>query len=340
MYQHKSWTTFWSLLAVSLFFLSVYWNMRMLSQHEQNQFQGDFTAIQVQISGQITKGYEKGTEVVSSLNRRALDNTERIGFELLDQMLVGMNDEQAYRFIEAYFQNDIAAYAILDRHNFKVIEASERQPTLPTLEVLFEWTKGIQDGEAISKDAYTLILKDGIKRPRLHLYKLNAKPWLIYMQVDESNKLKTSQLTEEAIMNRFSLLNSEATSDLIYLDANQQIIKSSKQDLIGAQVTLGKQVLTTIENEGAQDFESDYIWMDLRDSSGVVNRYIGRFVGTEAEQKYFISEAKQFEKERVTVGKTLFRGAIFNILMGILVIHLVAKNYEYFIEGRHKRGGI
>lgn len=340
MYQHKSWTTFWSFLAVALFFTAIFWNMRQLSQREQNQFQGDYTAIQVQISGQITKGYEKGTEVVSSLNRKALDNTERISFELLDQMIAGMDDDQAFKFIEAYFQNDIAAYNILSKASFEVIQSSNRQLTLPTNEVLGQWTKGLKDGEAISKDAYTLILKDGIKRPRLHLYKLTAKPWIIYMQVDESNKLKAAEMTEEAIMNRFSLLNSEATSDLIYLDKRQQVIKSSKQALIGAQVTLGKKVLTTVAVDGSEEPESAYIWMDLRNNTGEVNRYIGRIVGSEAEPKYFISEAKQFEKEHIVIGKTLLRGVVFNILMGILVIHLVANNYEYFIEGRRKRGGV
>lgn len=349
MYQHKSWATFWSVLAVSLFFVSIYWNMKHVAQFEQNNFQGEFTGIQVQISGQITKGYEKGTEVVSRLNRKALDSTESISFELMDQMLIDMTDKEALTYIKAYMKDNVEAYALFSKDKFSILQISEGQPSLPTVEVLNEWTKGLKDGEAISKDSYNLVFGDGIERPRLHLFKLRSKPWILYVQIDETSKLKSAEITAEAIKERFSLLNSATSSDLVYLDDRGIVVKSSKPELVGQKLFVGKKVSLVGEaeailhrNEAGElsTIKSEYTWIELTDGRGKVNKYIGRFVGEGAESKYFISDSNLFVEEYVTIGRNLGIGVLFNIAIALIVIHLVASNYEYFVEGRRKRGGV
>lgn len=349
MYQHKRWATLWSVLVVSLFFVSIYLNMKHVAQVEQNNFQEDFTGIQVQISGQITQGYEKGAEVVNNLNRIALDSGESIGFKLMDQMLTGMTDKEALTYIKAYVNNAVDAYALFSKDNFSTIQVSEGQPSLPSTEVLNEWTKGLKDGEAISKDAYNLVLGDGIERPRLHLFKLKSKPWILYVQIDETSKLKSAQNTADAIKDRFSLLNSATSSDLVYLNDKGIVTKSSKPELVGLKLYVGPKVQLAGEaeailhsNEAGElsTIKSDYTWIELSDGRGNITKYIGRFVGEGAESKYFISDSKLFAEEYVAIGRNLGIGVLFNIAIALIVIHSVASNYDYFIEGRRKRGGV
>lgn len=349
MYSHKSWATFGAIVAVALFFIFIYLNMRHVADFEQETFQSDFTAIELQISGQITKGYEKGTEVVANINRLSLDSTEEISFALIDQMVKELPDQDAMAYISAYMSGGANAFALLEQDDFKPILKSGSTLVIPSKEVLTEWVGSLGVGEAISKDAYLLEIADGIERPRLHLFKMPSKPWILYVQVNESSRLKDAEQTASAIKDRFSLLNSSSTSDLVYVDARRTIIKSSKPDLVGQKLEVGQRVTLSTDPETifnidqqqrVKEVQSNFTWIQLTDSNGKVSKYIGKYVGEGAESKYFISESTVFAKEYVGIGKHLGIGVVINIFIAIAVIHLVASNYEYFVEGRRKEGGV
>ncbi len=300
--------------------------------------QQNMLSVQESIAEHITNDYATSNRVVSELFTDSAASQERASLQIMDGLIGDNNTADSLAIIDVFLKDRNESYSIYEVRTMKTLKVTGKAMTVPQL--ILADAKGLDAGELQITPSKFIKRESGVERQNIESYKLKSKPWLVVIKSSNQDLRSVQTEGELVLKSKFDELNQKMETELLVINADNFVTQASDVNMIGAKVLKvskyepSSRAIGYNVNEFAGSNFGNFFVYQLKTAGGKELHLIGKPKKTLSQTVVFGSNLELFKKENLPVGNYLGYTVIFNLILSFFVIHLLANNYVYYIEGR------
>lgn len=324
-------------LSVILIFVAfgfVFLKMNEIAKTERAQIQLDVIEVQQNIAVHVADDYEEGLSLVDKLLIDEDYYTQKITFELLDDLVFELSQEEALIKIGSFMANNNGALNIYNISNNALVKTMGEenfyvsQPSLG------------KDSEKLSAGSYKVI-ENPFKTStvdhtssKLYYYYMKSQPWMLISNRNYDDQTELTLVAQKLENENMNQVHSHMNYEIMIVNSSKVITNAYSKELIGTKIT--NLTAYDLMNKGLEIPNVFTFDVDLK--TGIKKQWIGTLAETKKGSLLIATEKSAVDRDQNRLSYILFALMIVNACLAISVVFLIYRNYLYFLENKQMEG--
>lgn len=296
----------------------------------------DIFEVQKSISENMTGDFDMGIHLVDELVVENDFFNQKISFEVLDQLIANTSDQEIESVIYKYMQEDKGIMNVYDLKSGELIYTTGEMPFYIPQPSWSQAKKELAPGSyrVIDSPFQATTSKAKVK---LYYYYTVSKPWMFVVQRPFQEQTGPKDAAKKLVSENLNQINKYLHYELFVVDGHNKVIKASDSIMIGDTMS---QVARVKNQERGIPKEQELHTFTLKNAKGEIRQYTGILSNSGEQKIVFATDVISFENEYAHILNWLRFLLVINLILGGICIHLIMKNYLYFIEADMDGGQI
>ncbi len=321
-----------ALVLLVVIFSAMFLRLNWIARAERARIQSEMIEVQQKIAEHIASNYVTELDLMEQLMIEDDYNIQKIKYEVLDEFLKGLSEEEALKQASAFVKGQKVTLNIYSADKGELIQSFGSSGFYVSANNL-----GLSSGE--EKVGTYKVTTDPIhenlsskEKSILYYYRSKSQPWLLV-----THKTYESQGDQAESRNVLGD-NIQGSRRMAYsvMEVNHElkVVRSHSSELRGGQMLS----LRPYESGGQKSDGVPLFVFDLLLPSGVQEQWIGASTKTETGQILVATQKKSYDEAYNELSWIMFIVTSVGILFAFAVVLLIQRNYLYFLENEQMGG--
>ena len=321
-----------ALVMLVVIFGAMFLRLNWIARAERAQIQSEMIEVQQKIAEHIASDYDTELELMAQLMIEDDYNIQKIKYELLDEFLKGLGEEEALKKVRAFVKDQKISLNIYSRNEGKLIQS------LGSTGVdLWPKSLGLSTGEepggtykVISDPASENLPKN--QKAMFYYYHSKSQPWLFVTHKTYQNQ--DVEVQSEKTLGEPLEGSRRMAYEVMEINHEFKVVKSHSAEIRGGQVS----ALRAYEGVDRKVGGVPLFVFDLLLPSGLQEQWIGAVTKTEGGQILVATQKITYDWAYDELSLIMFIVLAVGVLFAFAVVLLIHRNYLYFLENEQMGG--
>ncbi len=323
-----------AIIIIFAIFGTVFLNVKIIAKRERTQIQSEMMQVQQNIAVHLSGDYKSGLALIDQLMIEDDENIQKIKYDLLDDLIKGKSEEEAFEKAGAFLNDKNATVniysskdnSLLNSFGVKVFNISPQNLNHYSVENHVGFYKMIENPiqEGIAQD----------EEYRLYYYVSKSQPWIIVTNIGYKKQPELSKAAEKVVSSNMNQVNQHINYQVIEINSRKKITMASSTELLGGEIA-------EIKPYNRTEDMSAYVPLftfKINLPDGTQDRWVGTITETETSSVVIATKKSVYESEYLQLTLILVFIMLVSFLFAIAIVLLIYRNYLYFLESEQMGG--